>query len=418
MNNISPQQQLGTLVNHAVEGDNPHHAHISPIYMTSTFSFPDVAHGADIFSGEREGYVYTRIDNPNTRQLAQKYAILEGLDLLRAQPDTPPQELVAGKLFASGMAAISHALLARVRASETIIAQQALYGNAFAFLHKLAPRLGINVVWVNQPDADGWQAAFEAHPDAVMAYAETPINPTMQVVDLAMVAEIAHQYGAWAAVDNTFATPYCQRPLNQGFDLVLHSTTKYLTGHGVIIGGAIVTRHPEFLQPERDELFLTARLLGGAPSPFDAWLGNIGLKTFELRMERHCENAMQLAEWLQQHPKVARVNYPGLPDNPGHAVARQQMFNGFGGMLSFELKGGFEAGVTLMENLHVITLAISLGNTDSLIQHPASMTHAGVPVAERLKMGITDGLVRFSVGIENVEDLITDLAQALDQVAE
>jgi len=416
MPNYSPNQGFSTIVNHTYEGDNPKHAHISPIYMTSTFAFPDVQTGADILSGKQDGYSYTRTDNPNARQIAAKYAFLEGIDLLKAQPDRSPEEVVRGRVFSSGMAAISSAILSRVRAGETIITQRPLYGNAFRFLNELAPRFGINVVWVESTETDSWAASFKAHPNAVMAYVESPTNPTLEVVDLQAVAEIAHSHGAWAVVDNTFSTPYCMRPLTMGFDVVVHSTTKYLTGHGLVIGGAVISTQLDFFEPKTNQLFLVSKLLGGSPSPFDAWLANIGLKTFELRMQRHCENAMQLAEWLSKHPKIARVNYPGLESHAGHDLAKSQMHNGFGGMISFELKGGYDTGVKLMENLQLITLAVSLGNVDSLIQHPASMTHSAVPREERLITGLTDGLVRFSVGIENIKDLIADLDQALDSV--
>jgi len=416
MPKYSPDQGFSTLVNHAYEGDNPHHAHISPIYMTSTFAFPDVQSGADILSGKQDGYSYTRTDNPNARQLSAKYAVLEGIDLLKAQPEKRPEEVVRGRVFSSGMAAISSAILGRVRAGDTIITQKPLYGNAFRLLKELVPRLGIHVVWVETTEIDCWQEAFKAHPDAVMAYSESPTNPTLEVVDLRALAEIAHAHGAWAVVDNTFSTPYCMRPLSMGFDVVVHSTTKYLTGHGLHIGGAVISTQLDFFEPRTNQLFLAAKLLGGSPSPFDAWLANIGLKTFELRMQRHCENALQISRWLAQHPKISRVNYPGLESHPGHALAKSQMHNGFGGMMSFELKGGYDAGVKLLEGLQLITLAVSLGNVDSLIQHPASMTHSAVPREDRIATGLSDGLVRFSVGIENKEDLIADLDQALESV--
>jgi len=416
MNKFSADQGFGTIVNHAHEGNNPHHAHISPIFMTSTFAFPDVQTGADIMSGQQDGYAYTRTDNPNARQLGAKIAILEGLDLIRKNPDKSPDEVVRGRAFSSGMAAITSAILGRVQAGETIISQKPLYSNAFRFLNELAPRFGINVVWVDTIEVESGQAAFAANPNAVLAYTESPTNPTMDVVDLQAVVNIAHAHNAWAMVDNTFSTPYSLRPLSMGFDAVVHSTTKYLSGHGLFIGGAVISRHPDYFEPRENQLFLTAKVLGGTPSPFDAWLGNVGLKTFEVRMQRHFENAMQIARWLDQHPKIEKVNYPGLESHPGHELAKSQMQNGFGGMISFELKGGYDSGVTLMENLRLITLAISLGNVDSLIQHPASMTHSPVPREERLKMGLTDGLVRFSVGIENCEDLIADLDQALEMV--
>jgi methionine-gamma-lyase len=265
------------------------------------------------------------------------------------------------------------------------------------------------VVWLHQLEVQDWEEAFQAHPDAVLAYAETPANPTMAIVDLAAVAEIAHRYGAWLFVDNTFATPYCQRPLTLGVDVCLHSTTKYLSGHGMIVGGAVVSRHPEWV---RKELYSLLKTLGGSASPFDCWLAALGLKTFELRMQRHCENAMQVARFLQDHPKVEKVYYPGLQTHPGYEIACRQM-SSFGGMISFELKGGLAAGEAMLNHVRLMTLAVSLGNTDTLIQHPASMTHAGVPREERLKVGLTDGLVRLSVGIENLEDILADLEQAL-----
>jgi methionine-gamma-lyase len=408
---------LGTLVTHYYEGDNPHHTHITPIYQTSTYVFPDVQTAADIFDGEVDGFIYSRGDHPNARQLASKIAVLEGIDLLKKAPQADVEDVVVGKAFSSGMAAISTGVLALAQAGSTIISQKMLYGNTYNLFKKLAPQYGINLVWIDGGDLNEWEAAFAKHPEAVMAYLETPANPTMKIVDIAGVARLAHARDAWVMVDNTFATPYCQRPLSLGADLVAHSTTKYLSGHGFIIGGAIATRHPEFLDPDKAQFLLASKVFGGAPSPFDAWLTHIGLKTFELRMQRHVENAEQTANWLADHPKVARVYYPGLADFPGHATASKQMMNGFGGMLSFELKGGYDAGVRLMNELDLITLAVSLGNVDSLIEHPASMTHAALSPEDRLEFGVTDSLIRFAVGIENVVDVIADLDQALDQVS-
>ncbi|HEY53277.1 MAG TPA: aminotransferase class I/II-fold pyridoxal phosphate-dependent enzyme [Caldilineae bacterium] len=416
MTPLAANAGISTIVNHFAEGENPHHAHVSPIYQTSTFGFPDVETGRRIFAGEQPGYIYSRAGNPNATQLARKYAYLEGLDLIRQHPDASPDEIVAGRVTASGMAAISSAIMGRVTAGQTVIVQRHLYGNAYRFFNELAPRLGIEVVWVDDLSAGGWEAAFNAHPDAVLAYAETPANPTMLMVDLRMVIEIAHAHNAWVMVDNTFATPYHQRPLSLGCDVVVHSTTKYLTGHGVVIGGAIVSTHLDYMNSGKDGIGLMARILGPAVSPFDAWLANLGLKTFELRMQRHAENGLAIARWLGEHPKVERVGYPGLKADPGHEIALKQMFNGFGGMVAFELKGGYDAGVALMNHVRLATLAVSLGNVDSLIQHPASMTHAGVPPEQRLKVGISDGLVRFSVGVENIADLIADLEQAFAHV--
>ncbi|MBE0408860.1 MAG: PLP-dependent transferase [Anaerolineales bacterium] len=409
MNEHTQWRGLGTLVTHYGEGENPHHAHITPIFQTSTFSYPDVATARAIYTGEMHAYSYTRTTNPNPEQYVKKVALLESLDLLREKPESSLDDLVAGRAFGSGMAAISAAILARVKAGDTILSQASLYSNAYNFLQSVAPRLGINVIWVRDTSSKGWEAAFRDTPQASMVYLETPANPTMLVVDIKMVVDLAHQFGAWVMIDNTFATPYCQRPLSLGADVVLHSTTKYLSGHGVIIGGAVVSPHRDYVE---EEVHLVLKTMGGAPSPIDSWLANLGLKTFELRMKRHCENAMNAARYLQSHPKVAKVYYPGLENDPGHEIARKQMFD-FGGMLSFELKGGQTAAEELIDHLRLPTLTASLGNVDSLIQHPASMTHVSVPPPERLKMGISDGLVRYSVGIENSEDILADLEQGL-----
>jgi methionine-gamma-lyase len=312
-------------------------------------------------------------------------------------------------VFATGMAAITTSILARVKAGNTIIAQEALYAATFTFLDQIASRLGINVIWLHDLHPQAWERAFEQHPEAVLAYVETPANPTMAIVDLSAVVEIAHRHNAWVFVDNTFASPFAQRPLSLGADVVLHSTTKYLSGHGTIVGGAAVSRHVDWVKGPLTSLLKT---LGGTAAPFDCWLTNLGLRTFELRMQRHCENAMQVAGYLEDHPKVARVYYPGLESHPDHKLAKKQM-HAFGGMISFELKGGLPAGEALLNHVKMMTLAVSLGNTDTLIQHPASMTHANVPREERLKVGITDGLVRLSVGVENIEDILNDLDQAL-----
>ena len=409
MYHFSASHSLSTLVTHIGEDNHPYLTHVSPIYQTSTFNFPDVATGAGIVARTTPGYYYTRLGNPNLEHLAHKLAILEGLDMLRQQPEADPMSLVAGQVFTSGMAAITAVLFSLLKAGDTIIAQEAVYSATFAFLKDIAPTLGIQVVWVRDISLESWETAFTAHPDARLAYAETPANPTMAVVDLKAVAEIAHQHAAWLAVDNTFATPYCQRPLSLGADIVAHSTTKFLSGHGALTGGAVVSKHPDYI---RNNLYKFVKVLGGIPSPFDAWLANLGLKTFELRMQRHCENAMQVARFLSSHPAVDRVYYPGLETDPGHTIASRQMY-AYGGMLSFELKGGMQAGIRLMERVRLATLAVSLGNVDTLIEHPASMTHGPVPREDRLSQGITDGLVRLSVGIENLPDILADLEQGL-----
>ena len=409
MYQYSASHNISTLVTHVGEEENPHHTHVSPIYQTSTYNFPDVATGAGIVARTQPGYYYTRLGNPNHDQLAYKIAVLEGLDLLRSQPEADPNSLLAGQVFTSGMAAITAVLFSLLKSGDTVIAQEAVYSATFTFLKEIAPSLGIQVVFVRDISQAGWEQAFSAHPGARLAYVETPANPTMAMVDLEPLAELAHRNGAWLAVDNTFATPYCQRPLSLGADIVVHSTTKFLSGHGALTGGAVVSSHPDYIC---NTLYKFVKVMGGIPSPFDSWLAHLGLKTFELRMQRHCENAMGVARFLSTHPAVATVYYPGLANDPGHEIAKQQM-HFYGGMLSFELKGGMEAGVRLMERVRLATLAVSLGNVDTLIEHPASMTHAQVSPADRLNQGITDGLVRLSVGIENLSDILADLEQGL-----
>ncbi|HCU57265.1 MAG TPA: methionine gamma-lyase [Anaerolineaceae bacterium] len=405
----SQYQGLSTFLTHYTEGENPEHAHLPPIYQNSVFTFDDTESGASIASGERPGYYYTRLNNPNHQQLARKLAALEAWDLIRQDPETAPEEICGGLVFASGMAAVTAAILACVQAGETVLTQAALYDGTYLFLKNLAPRYGIHVVWVTENTPTGWKEAFDAHPEARLAYLETPVNPTLRLTDIRAVSELAHAHGARVAVDNTFATPFCQRPMTLGADLVVHSTTKYISGHGQVLGGALLTTDLELLH---NQLYQIYKLIGGTPSPMDTWMTNIGLKTLELRMTRHCRNALRLAKVLEKQPEVSRVYYPGLTSHPDHQLARVQM-NDYGGMIAFELKGGLEAGEWMMNHVKVATLAVSLGNVDTLIQHPASMTHCNTPRDKRLAAGITDGLVRLSVGIEDGSDLILDLLQAM-----
>ena len=408
MQQINPFHGLSTLAIHATEEDNPFNTNVTPIYQSSIYRIPDVDTGAAIFQGETPGYVYSRLSNPTLDQVGRKLAVLEGVDLMRRDPQRPLDEVLRGRIFASGIAAITSVILARVGCGETVISQQPLYSRTHGFLSE-AERHGIHVKWIQDPTVENWEKAFIACPDASLAYVESPVNPGLGVVDIGAVVEIAHHHGAWVMVDNTFATPYCQRPLSLGADLVVHSTTKYLNGHGLIIGGAVVSVQLDFMD---DALYNVHQTFGATASPFDTWLLNNGLKTFEVRLQRQCENAHKAAEFLESHPAVAKVNYPGLPSFKDHALAKRQM-SAFGGMMSFELKGGFAAGKAMMNNMRLCRLAVSLGHLDSLIEHPASMTHVHVPPEVQAQTGITPGLVRFSVGIENVEDIIADLDQAM-----
>ena len=391
---------LDTQAIHAGESGHALRAHVAPIYQTSTFAFETMAQAMRIVSGEEPGYFYTRRSNPTQRLLADKLAALEGYGL------SAP---VGAEILASGMAAISAALLGVVRAGDHLVAQDILYGTADHLITEFLPRYGVSSSRVTGLDMDELARELEAHPNTKAVYIETPANPTMRIVDIAAVSEVAHAYGARVIVDNTFATPALQRPLALGADVVVHSTTKYICGHGVVIGGAVVSADPAFMAEAVRPMI---RFLGGVPGPFDCWLVHLGLKTLPLRMRQHCANAMQVARFLETHPAVAAVYYPGLESFPQHELAKRQM-DDFGGMMSFELKGGYEAGCKLVDSVRLCTFAVSLGNLDTLIEHPASLTHHLVPPEVRAKVGISDGLIRLSVGLENAEDLIADLEQAL-----
>jgi len=368
---------------------------VAPIHMTSTFRFQDVDHGAGLFDGSREGYVYSRMANPTVDQLQEKLARLEGAE-----------DAVA---TASGMAAIAAVVMSLLKPGENLVAAATLYGGTFALFNTHLKRWGIAVRFL--PAACfGDPAAITAAIDSVtrLVFIETPANPTLDVVDIALWAGIARRHGIPLIVDNTFASPLLQRPLALGAEAVVHSATKYLGGHGDIIGG-IVAGSRMLTKRIRENY---THLFGPCLSPFNAWLVLRGIKTLALRMRRHSESAMTIAQWLAVHPKVARVYYPGLESHPGHAIAKRQM-KAFGGMIAFEITGGLVAGKQMMNRLRLCTLAVSLGDCETLIQHPASMTHAIYSPAERQAAGISDGLIRMSVGLEAPEDIIADLEQAM-----
>ena len=384
-------------------------AHNTPIYQSSTFIFQNADHGAAIFKGEVPGYVYTRMGNPTVMALEGKINALEGGQWKLDHPN----DLIATLAFSSGMAAISAALMACAKAGDTILMGDVVYGATEHLCSHVLCNYGVSTVEVHMSDLEAVEAAIKANPKAKLIFFETPTNPTLELVDIPAVVKLVRATNPEmrVIVDNTFATPYLQRPLEMGADLVVHSTTKYIGGHGAVVGGLATTRH----ESVKNELYKVIKDIGSNPSPFDTWLVNMGLKTLPIRMDKHCSNAMAVARFLEKHPKVEKVYYPGLESHPQHALAKKQMAD-FGGMLSFELNDGFEAGKKLMDTIEIFTLAVSLGCVDSLIQHPASMTHASVPKEKKLKGGITDGLVRVSVGIEDPEDLISALDTALKKV--
>ncbi|MCB0563147.1 MAG: aminotransferase class I/II-fold pyridoxal phosphate-dependent enzyme [Phaeodactylibacter sp.] len=374
--------------------------HQLPIYATSSFSFDSIEQGMDVFLGKQPGHIYSRFGNPTIDTVAEKIARLESFGTGFE---------ASGLLTSSGMAAIATLLMGLLKAGDGILTQGNLYGGTTALFRDVLQPLNIHFQTADLSQFDQLEALLKKNDNIRLLYYETPANPTLDCYDMAALAELAHKYNCIVVADNTFATPYLQRPLQYGADFVVHSTTKYLNGHGNSTAGAIIGKNKEQM---REAVLPKLKLLGTNCNSWDAWLLNNGLKTLEIRMDRHCRNARQLAQWLEQHPKVIKVNYPGLPNHPSHEIAKRQMKD-FGGMLSFELKGGLEAGKQFMNRLQFCTLTPTLGDVDTLVLHPASMSHISVPREVRLQYGITDGLVRISTGIENIEDIIGDVERGI-----
>ncbi len=388
---------LGTTAIHAGTLKNLYGTLAMPIYQTSTFIFDSAEQGGRRFALEEAGYIYTRLGNPTTTVLENKIAALE--------------EGEAAVATSSGMGAISSTLWTVLKAGDHVVTDKTLYGCTFALMCHGLTRFGIEVTFVDTSNLDEVKNAMKENTRVV--YLETPANPNLKIVDLEALSKLAHTNpNTLVIVDNTFATPYMQKPLKLGADIVVHSVTKYINGHGDVIAGLVIT-NKELADQIR---FVGLKDMTGAVlGPQDAYYIIRGMKTFEIRMERHCKNAKKVVEFLNKHPKIERVYYPGLETHPGHEIAKKQMKD-FGAMISFELKGGFEAGKTLLNNLKLCSLAVSLGDTETLIQHPASMTHSPYTKEEREAAGITDGLVRLSVGLENIEDIIADLEQGLEKI--
>lgn len=386
--------RFDTKIVHAGQHPDPSTGSLStPIFQTSTFVFDNAEQGAARFALEEPGYIYTRLGNPTTDALEQKMAILEDGE--------------AALATASGISAITTALLTLCQQGDHIVSANAIYGCTHAFLSHSMPKFGITTSFVDATNIAELKAAIR--PETKVVYIETPANPTLTLVDIEMVAGIAHQHGALLIVDNTFMSPYGQQPLRLGADIVVHSVTKYINGHGDVIGGVIVGKK-DFIDQAR---YVGLKdITGGCMSPFNAWLTLRGVKTLGVRMERHSSNAMKIAQFLESHPAITHVYYPGLLAHPQYDLYKRQMTLP-GGVISFEIAGGFESGRRMINAVNLCLLAVSLGDTETLIQHPASMTHSPVPPEERLKAGITDGMIRLSVGLEDPDDIIDDLQQAI-----
>lgn len=367
----------------------------TPIYQTSTFAFKNADHGAQCFSGESDGYIYTRLANPTIQELENAVAELENG--------------FGGIATASGMGAVTTLYMAYLGAGSHIVSHNAIYGPARGVMESLFSKFDVEYSYINTTKLEEVKNAIK--PNTKLIYLETPANPTIEITDIQAVCKIAHEKGIPVCVDNTFCSPYLQKPLDLGADIVLHSMTKFLNGHADIVAGMLVAKKEEDFKLLRNVMVN----MGCNMDPTQAYMTRRGLKTLAVRIDKAQENAMKVAEYLEGHPKVEWVKYPGLKSHPQYELGKKQM-NGPGTMISFELKGGIKEGKIVMDNVKLALLAVSLGGIESLIQHPASMTHSKVSKENQEKAGITEGLVRFSVGIEDVEDIIADLEQALAKI--
>lgn len=371
----------------------------TPIFQTSTFEFDSTAEGAARFAGEEEGYIYTRLGNPNTAKIAAKLAALEHAE--------------AGMAMGSGMGAVSSVMWTVLHAGDHLIADDTLYGCTFAFFTHGLTRYGVEVTLVNFEDIDAVKAAIR--PNTKAFYFETPTNPSLKLIDIEAIASLAHSAcpDAKVIVDNTFSTPYIQTPIDLGADIVIHSATKYLNGHGDVIAGMAVGTK-EFIN--ECNMFGLKDMTGAVLGPFEAFLIDRGMKTLDIRVQKHCDNAMKVARFLEGHPMVERVLYPGLESHPRHELAKKQMHNGFGGIITFELKCSREKSAEFVNSLKLCTIAVSLGDAETLIEHPATMTHSTYTPEELAQAGIGESMLRLSVGLEDAEDIIEDLRAGLDGI--
>ncbi len=390
---------------HSGSNTDPNQSHLIPIYASSTYVFDSAEQGMRRFNGDEKGYIYSRWGNPTMTEVEEKISALESFEIIK---DGKPLELKT-LLHASGMAALSTLMLGNLKSGDKILSHFSLYGGSQELMEKVLPGLGIEAIIVDLRDLNKAEETIKNNHDIKLLYLETPANPTIQCVDIGELASLGKRHNLIVAVDNTFATPYLQQPFKYDVDYVFHSTTKFLNGHGTAIGGALTGKDIEHMETRMTKVH---RLLGGNSNSFDAFLLSQGMKTLEVRMERHCENAVKVAGFLNGHSAVSKVNYLGLSSHPDYLTAQKQMKHP-GAMMSFDMKDGLQAGINFINKLQMCVRAVSLGTCDTLLSHPASMTHYGVPKEKRLQYGITDGLIRMSVGIENVEDILSDLDQAL-----
>jgi methionine-gamma-lyase len=377
------------------------HPHVLPIYASSSFVFEDAQAGERVFRGEEEGFSYSRYGNPTVDAVAGKIALLEQYH--KAIP-------LAGRLTSSGQSAVAGLCMAILQQGDAILTQGDLYGGTTELFNKVLKPFGIDIIAVDFADLANVEQLLASNPKIKVVYVETPANPTLACYDIAALAQLGRSFGCEVVADNTFATPYHCQPMALGCTFVIHSTTKFLSGHGNMIGGIIIA---EKASPHWDRINAVVKLTGGTSNAFEAWLTHNGLKTFALRMRAHSDNALALATWLAKQPGVTRVNYPGLPSHVTHQIAKKQMQRGFGGMLSFELAGGYEAAVSCLNKLRLATQAPTLGDVDTLVLHPHTSSHLRVSEEIRSKYGITPGLMRVSVGIEHIDDIIADFEQAI-----
>lgn len=407
MDQSTSYTSMSSVAIHAAHALSAAHAHLTPIFATSTFTFDSAEQGMNRFSGSEPGFIYSRFGNPTVAAAAEVIARLEAFNLFAE--DGAPLQLKA-LLHASGQSAMATMFLSLLTAGDAVLSHYSLYGGTHEFMYGFLPMYNITALIADLRDLNAVEEIIKQTPSLKVIHLETPANPMMQCFDIEAICKLAKQHNIIVTVDNTFATPYLQQPFKYGADFVFHSTTKFLNGHGTSIGGVLVGRDIAFM---KTKAYNTYKLLGGTSSPFDAYLLIQGMKTLELRMEAHCHNAMQVANFLQNHPAVAQVYYAGLPNHPDATTVQKQMRLP-GAVLSFELKEGLEGGKRFINKLDMCVRAVSLGTVDTLISHPASMSHSGMKREDRYKAGITDGLIRMSVGLENINDILRDLGNALE----